>query len=191
MQVTIDEAFTVNAPRKAAWALLSDPESIVTCVPGAQITESTGENTYKGKVSMKVGPVVTNFTGDIRIEKSDEAAGELVLEGSGRDAKGKGSARMRLVGTVRELGDGQTEVSSAMTLSISGRLAQFGSRLMADVSRGVFEKFVECFRARLVSAAAEHEAAAPANAFGLLLGAMKRFCQRLFQGKAYAGDDRE
>lgn len=191
MQVTINEAFTVEAPRKAAWLLLSNPENVVTCVPGAQITETTGENTYKGKVSMKVGPVVTNFTGDIRIEKSDEAAGELVLEGSGRDAKGKGSARMRLVGTVRDMGDGQTEVSSTMTLSISGRLAQFGSRLMADVSRGVFEQFVECFRARLVSSVAEHEAAAPASVFALLLGALKRFCQRLFKGNAQAGDNRE
>ena len=185
MQVTVNESFQVDAPREVVWALLSNPHSVVTCVPGAKITEATGENAYKGTVTMKVGPVVSNFSGDIRIESMDEAAGELILEGTGRDAKGKGHATMRLVGTLRQLENGQTEVTSTMTLSISGRLAQFGSRLMADVSGRVFAQFVECFRARVVSSAASAEAetaaAEPVNALSLVLDVVKGAFRRLFK----------
>lgn len=153
MQVTVNESFQVEASRDVVWALLSDPQSVVTCVPGAQITEQTGERSYKGAVSMKIGPVVSSFTGDIEIKSLDAKTGELILEGKGRDAKGKGNATMRLVGRLRSLESGHTEVSSSMTLSISGRLAQFGSRLMADVSRRVFAQFVERFREQVETAA--------------------------------------
>ncbi len=154
MQVKINESFQVDAPIEEAWAMLSDPIKVVTCVPGAKITETIDERNYKGTVSMKVGPVVTNFKGDIEIERLDEATHELVLLGNGMDAKGKGSAKMKLVGTLRSLDGGGTEVSTSMELSVSGRLAQFGSRLMEDISSRVFEQFVECFQASLQPALA-------------------------------------
>ena len=134
--------------------MLSDPNKVVTCVPGAKITETIDERHYKGTVSMKIGPVVTNFNGDIEIEQLDEAAGALVLLGSGMDAKGKGSAKMKLVGHLNALDGGGTEVSTSMEVSVSGKLAQFGSRLMEDVSGRVFEQFVECFQASLQPAVA-------------------------------------
>ena len=129
--------------------MLSDPNKVVTCVPGAKITETIDERNYKGTVSMKIGPVVTNFKGDIEIEHLDEAARELALRGNGMDAKGKGSAKMKLVGTLRGLDGGGTEVTNRMEVSVSGKLAQFGSRLMEDVSGRVFAQFVECFQASL------------------------------------------
>ncbi len=168
MQVKINESFQVDAPIVDVWAMLSDPNKVVTCVPGARITETIDERHYKGTVSMKIGPVVTNFKGDIEIEHLDEAAGELVLQGSGMDAKGKGSARMKLVGTLRAL-DGGTEVTHSMEVSVSGKLAQFGSRLMEDVSGRVFEQFVECFQASVqpaVAAPAVETAAAGEGAAG-------------------------
>ena len=154
MQVKINESFQVDAPVEDVWAMLSDPNKVVTCVPGAKITETIDERTYKGTVSMKIGPVVTNFKGDIEIEHLDEATGALVLLGSGMDAKGKGSARMKLVGSLQALDGGGTEVTTSMEVSVSGKLAQFGSRLMEDVSGRVFEQFVECFQASVQPAEA-------------------------------------
>ncbi len=171
MQVTVNESFEVNAPRDAVWALLSDPRKVVTCVPGARITGQTGDDLYTGVVRMKVGPVVTNFSGEIRIEKKDDETAEFILVGRGRDAKGKGSADMRLVGSVNTIESGLSQVSSSMTLSISGRLAQFGSRLMQDVTKRVFQQFVECFRSNVLSGS--DQSAEEVDALGLLLGTVK------------------
>jgi len=158
MQVTIDESFQVDAPIDEVWAMLSDPSRVVTCVPGAKITETVDERTYKGTVSMKVGPVVTNFKGDIEIETSDDATHELVLVGNGVDAKGKGSATMKLVGTLRARDGGGTAVSTSMEVSVVGRLAQFGSRMMEDVSKRLFAQFVDCFKENVQPAAPPAEA---------------------------------
>ena len=194
MNVTIDESFTVSAPRDVVWSLLGDPTKVVSCVPGAEITASDSEGKYIGTVRMKIGPVVTNFSGDIEIERMDEAAGEMVLVGAGRDAKGKGRATMRLDGSVKELGEGSTEVTTRMVLGISGRLAQFGSRLIVDISRRVFTQFVESFEALVHSAAEEARGTAePVSALPLFFKALGGAAHRGWRkvlGPHSAQDDR-
>ena len=118
-------------------------------------TEAVDEDNYKGTVSMKIGPVVTNFKGTIQIVERNVETRVLVLTGNGMDAKGKGSARMRLEGTLTELDGGRTAVETRMEISVVGRLAQFGTRLMGDVSKRLFEKFVECFAASVEPVAVE------------------------------------
>lgn len=150
--MTLNDSFDVAAARKVVWDLLSDPYAIVPCVRGARITEQTGEHSYRGAVTMKIGPVSTGFSGDIDITVMDESTGRLVLIGQGRGAMGRGQASMDLAGTLSALSGHQTQVDFTMTLSISGTLAQFGSRLIADVSRRVLAQFVDCFRARVTEA---------------------------------------
>jgi carbon monoxide dehydrogenase subunit G len=164
MKVKIDKTFQVEASIEQAWALLSDPKKVVSCVPGAKITETIDERNYKGAVLMKVGPVVTDFKGDIEIATLDEDNHELVLKGNGKDAKGKGSATMTMTGRLRTAEGGATEVLNTMEVTVVGRLAQFGTRLMEDVSNRMFDQFVTCFQQKLSATAvpaAPAEAAAP------------------------------
>lgn len=211
MKVKIDKTFQVGAPIEKVWTLLSDPKKIVGCVPGAQITDTVDERNYKGTVSLKVGPVVTDFKGDIVIETLDSERRALVLKGNGVDAKGKGSASMTMTGHLKSLEGGGTEVDTSMEVSVIGRLAQFGARLMEDVSNRMFEQFVDCFERKLLPAAPEEgsqdagAASAPANLdeggagespekpepikalpllFSVLGGAIARFFRRLIGGRS-------
>lgn len=152
MQVTLKDSFSLEAPRQIVWSLLSDPFSIVECVPGAKITDQTGEHSYRGAVTMKVGPVTTGFVGDIEVTTMDAESGTLVLIGRGQGAKGRGRASMDLNGTLTDEGDCQSRVDFTMVLSISGKLAQIGSRLVGDVGKRVLAKFVKCFRLRVQEA---------------------------------------
>jgi len=153
MKVTIDKTFQVGASLENAWTLLSDPTKVVGCVPGARITETVDAQNYKGTVSLKVGPVVTNFKGNILIETLDVETRNMVLKGDGMDVKGKGSASMTMHGQLETISDGGTEVSISMEVSVIGRLAQFGSRLMEDVSNRMFDQFVICFQQKLEAGA--------------------------------------
>jgi len=149
MKVKIDKTFEVAAPINDVWALLSDTNKVVGCVPGARITETVDAQNYRGTVSMKIGPVVTDFKGDIQIEELDVATHNMVLKGNGVDAKGKGSASMTMTGKLKATAEGGTEVATSMEVSVIGKLAQFGSRLMEDVSNRMFDQFVECFEVKL------------------------------------------
>ncbi len=171
MKVKIDKTFQVDASVDSVWELLSNPNKVVACVPGAKITETVDAENYKGTVSLKVGPVVTNFKGDIVIETLDAESHELVLKGDGMDVKGKGSASMTMTARLQPLGDAGTEVSTSMEVTAIGRLAQFGSRLMEDVSNRMFDQFVSCFEKKFqtgvprVSFAADSESGAMSDAF--------------------------
>ena len=165
MQTTIEKTFRVEASIEEAWAFLSDPNRVVTCVPGATLTEQVDDHNYKGAVSMKVGPVVTDFRGTITIDRLDEATHELELSGSGQDAKGKGSATMKMTGRLRALDDGGTEVTSSMEVNVVGKLAQFGARLFNDISNRMFEQFVDCFTDSLPASEPAAESA-PASTTG-------------------------
>ena len=140
MKTTINKTFQIERPIKEVWDFLSDPNKIVTCVPGAQLTEAIDDTNYKGTVTMKIGPVVTSFNGQITLEKLDESAHTMEIIGKGVDTKGKGSANMVLAGKLVDNGDQTTEVTNNMDISITGKLAQFGSRMIVDVSDQVFKQ---------------------------------------------------
>ena len=145
MEVTADKNFTVNAPVDKVWELLSDPSRVVVCVQGAQLTEIIDDKNFKGKISVKIGPVTSKFNGEGRFEKLDAQAKEMVLQGAGKDTGGKGSASMTMSVNLKEV-DGATEVTSSIKLSITGKLAQFGSRMIVAVNDKLIEQFVGKFR---------------------------------------------
>ena len=83
MEVTAEKNFQLNADINAIWKALTNPEIIVVCIPGAQLTETIDEDHFKGKVSVKIGPVIANFRGEVEFSKRDSSTYELVMMGKG------------------------------------------------------------------------------------------------------------
>ena len=144
MEVTAEKNFQLNADINAIWKALTNPEIIVVCIPGAQLTETIDEDHFKGKVSVKIGPVIANFRGEVEFSKRDSSTYELVMMGKGADINGKGGAAMNMGLTLNEL-ETCTEAYCKMTVSITGRIAQFGSRMFEAVNNKLFEQFINNF----------------------------------------------
>src|SRR5262249_60200079 len=96
MQVKIEKKFEVSEPIEKVWALLSDPTKVVASVPGARITEKVDDHTYKGSISVKVGPTVTDYKGEVHILNMDPAAHKMEIQGKGQEVRGKGRASIKM-----------------------------------------------------------------------------------------------
>jgi uncharacterized protein len=155
MEVKLDKRYPVAATLEQAWAVLSDIHATAACMPGAQITEQLDETHFKGTVKSKVGPAVMTFNGDIELQGLDAAARQLKMLGKGADRSGS-SASMQLTAHLETEGDGCV-LAGVATIIVSGKLAQFGSRLLVPVSDAMLAQFAENFR---VAAAAVPVAAA-------------------------------
>ncbi len=148
MEANITKTFTLEEPIEKVWAGISNPMQISGCVPGASISEQIDDTNYKGEVSLKFGPVKTKFNGQITIMEMDNNAHKMQLVGKGLDAKGKGKAEMTMNGSATEVAGG-TQVDFDMTVNIQGTLANFGSRLINDVSAQLMDQFVNNFKSLL------------------------------------------
>jgi carbon monoxide dehydrogenase subunit G len=158
----ITNEFTVDTPIERAWALLTDLEAIAPCLPGAQLTGVDGD-VYKGKVKVKVGPVISEFAGTARFAEKDDAAYRGVIDAKGRDARSAGNAAALVTAQLRPDGD-RTLVSVDTDLKISGKLAQFGSGMIKEVSGKLLAQFVTNLEAKLAAQEAEASPAASAPA---------------------------
>jgi len=156
MQTSITKTFQVDADIASTWANLSDPEKVVICVPGASLTEKVDENNYKGEVELKFGPVKAKYAGLISFLERDASAYRMVLKGTGTDSKGKGGADMKMEGNLTPKGIG-TEAKVSMEVNVTGMLAQFGSRMINDVSNQVFNQFVSNFKNLLEGRAVDNK----------------------------------
>ncbi|MEU1677928.1 SRPBCC family protein [Micromonospora zamorensis] len=154
----ITNEFAVAVPIDEAWAVLTDLEGIAPCLPGAQLTGVDGD-VYRGRVKVKVGPVISEFAGTARFVEKDDSAYRGVIDAKGRDARSTGNASALVTAHLRPDGD-RTLVSVDTDLKISGKLAQFGSGMIKEVSGKLVAQFVANLEAKL---AADHSApAAPA-----------------------------
>jgi carbon monoxide dehydrogenase subunit G len=137
----IKDSFRVDLPVDDAWRVLMDIERIAPCLPGAQLQEIAGDE-YRGVVKVKVGPITAQYKGAARFESRDDASRTAVLHGSGRDTRGQGNASATI--TIRLAPDANgTSVDIATDLSITGKVAQFGRGVMADVSAKLLAQFVD------------------------------------------------
>lgn len=138
--ISLEHQFTVNAPLQDTWAALTDLPRVAGCMPGAWLTED-GSGDYEGGVATRVGPINAKYQGSAAIQEKDEVSHRLVIEARGREEKGSGSASalitVQLDGT-----DGQAHASVVTELSVSGKAAQFGRSLLAEVSNSLAEQFV-------------------------------------------------
>jgi uncharacterized protein len=174
MAIPIEKTFQVKEPVEQVWSLLSDPKRVATCVPGAKITEQVDEKTYKGTISVKVGPSATDYKGELQIVRQDAETHELEMIGKGQDVKGRGSASMRMTSKARSLENGGTEVTSFAEINVVGILAQMGARMINEVSNIMFAQFIKNFQAQLEHPAdAASEEAKPISAASLAWAAAK------------------
>jgi len=149
MALKFEKTFQVQEPVEKVWAFLSDPRKVASCVPGARITEQVDEKNYKGTISVKVGPSVTNYNGEVQIVRLDPENHEIEILGKGLDVRGRGSASMRMTGKLVALPEGGTEVRSVSEVNVVGILAQMGSRVITEVSNIMFGEFTKNFQAKL------------------------------------------
>ncbi len=184
MALRIEKTFQVKEPLDKVWSFLSDPRKVAVCVPGAQITEQVDEKTYKGAISVKVGPSVTDYKGEVTIVRLDPQNHEIEILGKGQDVRGRGSASMKMTGKLRALDDGGTEVTSTSELNVVGILAQMGSRVITEVSNIMFAEFTRNFQTQLEGLATASQPAAeatakPISAISLAWQAIKELFSRL------------
>lgn len=143
MEVKLEKRYELGVPAQHAWAILSDLESVASCMPGASLGEKTGDNAFKGSVKVKVGPATAQFGGEVEILSMDSANRSLVLKGKGAD-KGGSSASMELEASIEEA-DGQSVLVGLATVIVNGKFAQFGGRMMVQVSDVILKQFVDNF----------------------------------------------
>lgn len=137
----LDHEFTVSAPIDQVWQALLDPQRVAPCMPGASLTSVDGD-TFKGSVKVKLGPVNLLYKGSGEFQEKDEQARKLVIEASGKDARGAGTAAATVTVTLTTEGEG-TKGSVATDLNVTGRPAQFGRGMISDVGGKILDSFSE------------------------------------------------
>jgi carbon monoxide dehydrogenase subunit G len=165
--VLIENEFRATAPVEELWAFLLDVERIAPCMPGAELTETVDERTWKGRVSMKFGPVAMVFAGTVVLQDRDDTAHRVVLSARGTEQKGKGAANASVTSWLEPAGDGASVVKMRADISLTGAAAQLSRGLMPEVSRKLTQQFADCLEQTLAAsnvpaAAGPSEGAAPA-----------------------------
>ncbi len=175
MAAHIEERFTVQAPAERVWGYLLDPRQVVGCLAGARITEAVDERTFRGSMTVKVGPATVAYQGSVVLSLIDAAAMRVTMTGEGRESAGSGSARMTMESRLAALPGGSTEVTVIADVDLAGRLVQLGRGMVEQVSHQMFQEFARCVRARLEAApgaAPAAEAGRPMRAVPLVARAL-------------------
>ncbi|MGV9799897.1 SRPBCC family protein [Mycobacterium sp. NPDC003449] len=174
----LNNEFRVAVPAAQTWAVLTDVERVAPCLPGATLLSVDGDD-FTGAVKVKVGPITVSYQGDATFQEKDAAAQRVVLKANGKETRGNGGAAALVTAQLKEDGAESTLVVVTTDLTISGKAAQFGRGVLADVSSGLIDQFAKNLEAELLagttpaaesgSAAAPSEAqqGAPINAFAL------------------------
>ncbi|HEY3142913.1 MAG TPA: SRPBCC family protein [Acidimicrobiales bacterium] len=143
--------FRVGVPIDEAWALLTDVEGIAPCMPGAELQEVDGDE-FRGVVRVKVGPITAQYKGVAQFIERDDASYRAVLRAEGRETRGQGNASATVTAQLSpdEGPDGPaTKVSVVTDLVVTGRVAQFGRGVLADISAKLLTQFVDCLEHKL------------------------------------------
>ena len=134
MKVIISKTFSVAAPSDKVWDFMTNVEKVSTCIPGAEYVEDLGDGKHSVLLIVKVGPIKSTYRGEVFLKSLNKETQVIEIQGKGTDVKGKGGANMDLVGSINDKDDNLTEVKGEATVTIQGMLAQFGSRMVEDVS---------------------------------------------------------
>ncbi len=138
----LNSTFEVARPIDEAWAVLTDLERIAPCLPGAQLTEVEGDD-YRGFVKVKVGPITAQFKGAANFVERNDQDHKAVLSGKGRDTRGAGNASALITAKLEAVSDSITRVNVDTDIKITGKFAQFGRGVMADVSANLMDQFAQ------------------------------------------------
>ena len=143
MKVELSKTFSIRAPINDVWDFMTDVKKVSTCIPGAEYNELLGDNEHSVMLTVKVGPIKSSYRSEVAIKSLDKSNYTMEIEGRGTDTKGKGGANMEMTGKLIDNGDGTTGVTGDSMVTIQGMLAQFGSRMIEDVSNQLFVQFTE------------------------------------------------
>ena len=159
MQVTINKVFPLDGSVSDAWSLLENIEQVASCMPGAEITEAVDENNFKGTVKVKIGPMHVAFKGDIAVQEINPSEHQIHLIAKGQDSKGTSSASMDLTASVRRGESGASELTGDADVTVDGKLANFGGRMMTQVADQILGQFAENFSSKLGASAGSEDSA--------------------------------
>jgi uncharacterized protein len=152
----IDNEFPVSATPDRVYEFLLDVNRVVTCLPGAELSEVVDPTTFKGKVRIKVGPITVAYNGTARISERDEANRVAVLQAEGRETTGPGSARatarMSVAAADGAAGGAASVVRLETDYTVAGRIANFGRGVMEDVSKRLVAQMADCIKTHLEAA---------------------------------------
>ncbi len=138
----LENRFTVPVPIEQAWKVLLDVERVAPCMPGATLTSRDGDR-FEGTVKVKVGPINLTYGGKASFVSKDEASHVAVIDGSGKETRGTGTAKALITCRLIAKGD-STEVEVDTDLNVTGKPAQFGRGVLADVSGKLVDRFAAC-----------------------------------------------
>ncbi len=144
----LSNSFEIHRPIDEAWAVLTDVERIAPCLPGAQLQEIEGDE-YRGIVKIKVGPITAQYKGTATFAEKNDDDHRAVLNAKGRDTRGAGNAEAVITADLEALSDTSTRVEVNTDLKVTGKVAQFGRGVMADVSAKIMGQFADNLKAML------------------------------------------
>ena len=156
-----DNSFEVPLPPDEAWKVLLDIERIAPCMPGAELTEVVDQDTYKGKIGVRLGPVALTFAGIVKFEQIDGATRTARVAAQGTDAKGRGGANAASLFRLEPTAGG-SKVLVHTNLTLSGAVAQYGRGvgIIQATAAQLMKQFAACLKEKL----AQERPAAPAAA---------------------------
>jgi uncharacterized protein len=157
--VELQHSFSVPVDVDQAWAVLVDIEQVAPCMPGAALDTVDGD-AFTGSVKVRLGPIGLTYKGKARFVEKDEIAHRAVIDAQGKDARGNGTASATVTATLHPQDDG-TRVEVNTDLAITGKPAQFGRGVMADVGNKLIGQFADCLAGKL--AKVSEPAAGPAE----------------------------
>jgi uncharacterized protein len=152
----LENEFTVDVPIEDAWNVLLDLERVTPCLPGAALTEESGDE-YKGEMKIRLGPVTQEYSGTVKIEEADEESHRAVLKADGKDARGQGTASATITSTLEDEGNGSTRVHVETDMQLTGRAAQFGRGVQQEVAEKLLGQFAECLENEIMGGGGEEE----------------------------------
>jgi carbon monoxide dehydrogenase subunit G len=183
----IKNGFEVAEPVEKVWQFFGDIPQVATCLPGTELTENLGDDKYKGRVAVRMGPVRLQFAGTADITERDEAAKRIVVHATGAEEKGRGQASMIVTASLTRAGQG-TKVDVTQDLQLSGAAAQYGRGMISDVTSVLMHDFSVNLQDRIErierGESAEQIAAAsatPASGFTLGVRAARMALLRVFR----------
>jgi carbon monoxide dehydrogenase subunit G len=184
----ITNAFEVAEQTEKVWRFFDDIPQVASCLPGAELTEQLGDDRYRGKVAVRMGPVRLRFAGTAEITERDDAAKRIVVDANGADEKGRGQAAMLVTAALTPTSRG-TKVDVSQDLQLSGAAAQYGRGMISDVSAILMRDFATNMQTRISAlergvATEQLTTSAPAGGFTIGLRAawlaLKRVGRRFF-----------
>jgi carbon monoxide dehydrogenase subunit G len=179
----IKNGFEVAQPVEKVWQFFGNIPQVAACLPGAELTEDLGDQRYKGRVTVRMGPVRLQFAGTADITERDEPGKRLVVHASGAEEKGRGQASMVVTAVLARSGPG-TRVDVTQDLQLSGAAAQYGRGMISDVTSVLMRDFAANLADRITRAERGETlagAAAPAGGFTIGLRAALMALSRVFR----------